>query len=193
MPPFLFSPSCKNRPLAKSYTITFVNMSTSELIEDIKRGITMVICVLCLAALVGLLFSCSPKVIPPASVESTKVIVRDRIVHDTIPFVVEREVVRNVTRDTSSHLENTYAESDAVVSGGVLSHSLQTKPQTIKVPVNVYVHDTVTVKEKAETIIKEVERDLTWWQKTKMNLFWVFALVGILFIAYKILKNRIVL
>ena len=32
-------------------------MSTSELIEDIKRGITMVICVLCLAALVGLLFS----------------------------------------------------------------------------------------------------------------------------------------
>ena len=107
--------------------------------------------------------------------------------------MVEREVTRNVTRDTSSHLENTYAESDAVVSGGVLSHSLQTKPQTIKVPVNVYVHDTVTVKEKAETIIKEVERDLTWWQKTKMNLFWVLSLLAVLFIAYKILKNRIVL
>ena len=44
-------------------------------------------------------------------------------------FVVGPVLVERVaTLDTASVLENKYAKSEAVVSGGVLHHSLQTKP-----------------------------------------------------------------
>lgn len=97
---------------------------------------------------------------------------RDRVVHDTTTFEIEKEVEKVVTRDTSSHLENKYAESDAVVSGGFLSHSLKSKPQVIKVPYEVHVTDTVTIYKESAVKTEYVEKELTWWQKTKINGFW---------------------
>ena len=47
-------------------------------------------------------------------------------------FTVEKEVEKIVTRDTVSHLENSWAKSDAVVSDGFLSHSLESIPQIVK-------------------------------------------------------------
>ena len=98
---------------------------------------------------------------------------------DSVRVEIREKVV---TRDTSSHLENEWAQSDAVVSGGFLAHSLETKPHTVYVPVTVEVHDTTVVEKEAQTVIQEVERQLTWWQKTwillgKAFVFLVIALV----------------
>lgn len=121
---------------------------------------------------------CSPKVIVQKEVVTEY---RDHIVHDTTQVKIPYEVEKVITKDTASHLENTYAKSDAVVSGGLLSHSLESKPQIIKVPFEVNVTD--TLYKESEVIEKEVkvEKELSWWQKFRLDSFW--WLVGFLVIA----------
>lgn len=131
--------------------------------EIVKANATLLAFVL-LAILGQLFVGCSPRITPPAEIrDSVRVEIRERPVHDTayvdVPLI--KEV--NVTRDTSSHLENEYAMSDASISDGTLRHSLETRPHKIAAPVTITVHDTLTVEKKAETIIKEVNV-LTKWQ-----------------------------
>ena len=131
--------------------------------EIVKANATLLAFVL-LAILGQLFVGCSPRITPPAEIrDSVRVEIRERVVHDTayvdVPLI--KEV--NVTRDTSSHLENEYAMSDASISNGTLRHSLETRPHKIAAPVTLIVHDTLTVEKKAETIIKEVNV-LTKWQ-----------------------------
>lgn len=136
----------------------------------IKTAIFLALCVC----------SCSPKVLPPVVQirDSIRVEIRDRVVHDTVSFEVPVIIERNMTRDTTSHLENAWAQSDASLVDGFLSHSLETKGQTVYIPVTTYVHDTLIVeKEAQETVItKEVERDFTWWEKARLRAFgWLLA------------------
>ena len=131
--------------------------------EIVKANATLLAFVL-LAILGQLFVGCSPRITPPAEIrDSVRVEIRERVVHDTayvdVPLI--KEV--NVTRDTSSHVENEYAMSDASISNGTLRHSLETRPHKIAAPVTITVHDTLTVEKKAETIIKEVNV-LTKWQ-----------------------------
>lgn len=127
--------------------------------------VILVLAVIIVACICGQLFvGCSPRITPPAEIrDSVRVEIHERVVHDTayvdVPLI--KEV--NVTRDTSSHLENEYAMSDASISNGTLRHSLETRPHKIAAPVTITVHDTLTVEKKAETIIKEVNV-LTKWQ-----------------------------
>lgn len=151
-------------------------------------NIIMLIGALILAAVMAHFFtSCSVQ--KPVTVieyrDSIRTEIRERIVHDSVKFEIPVEVEKIVTKDTASHLENRYAESDAVVSGGFLSHSLKSKPQIIYVPVDVAVADTTTYQSHSETETKpqivEVEKKLTWWQKFRMGAFWwllILAIVG---------------
>lgn len=101
-------------------------------------------------------------------------IIRERLVHDTVKVTVPEIIERNVTTDTTSHLENDWAKSDASVRDGFLWHSLETKPHTIEVPVLVPVHDTLIVQKEAEIRAEtvEVEKPLTFWQRLKIGAFW---------------------
>lgn len=120
-------------------------------------------------AVIVAVFACSPKVIVQKEVITEY---RDRIVHDTATVEIPVEVEKVVTRDTVSHLENTYAKSDAVVSEGFLHHSLESIPQIIKVPVEVHVTDTLYKEAEIRTETVEVEKPLTWWQKFRIGAFW---------------------
>ena len=131
--------------------------------EIVKANATLLAFVL-LAILGQLFVGCSPRITPPAEIrDSVRVEIRERTVHDTAYMDVPLIKEVNVTRDTSSHLENEYAMSDASISNGTLRHSLETRPHKIAAPVTITVHDTLTVEKKAETIIKEVNV-LTKWQ-----------------------------
>jgi len=134
-------------------------MERKELIKGVVGGLVFLL-VLCLA-------SCSPRVIT-----ETKTVIeyRDRIVTDTAVVEIPVEVEKIVTRDTTSHLENTYAKSDAMVSEGFLHHSLESIPQYIRVPVEVHVTD--TLYKEAEIRTETVEKPLSWWQKFRMYAFW---------------------
>lgn len=106
------------------------------------------------------------------------------------PMVVFTEIPRISqmveTKDSSSHLENEYAVSDAGIDRrGNLHHTLATKPQ--KRPGTVYVpevHRDSTVYVEVEKIVeKEIPVKLSWWQELRLKGFWI--LFGLLVFAYR--------
>ena len=89
---------------------------------------------------------------------------------DTV-FVQLPEVAERVTvLDTVSVLENQYAKSEAVVSGGYLSHSLELKPARVPVAVTAetVVRDSLVWRDRV--VEKEVERQLSSWERVKMGV-----------------------
>lgn len=106
--------------------------------------------------------------------DSVRVEVHERLVHDTVSVEIPVIIEKNVTEADSSHLENKFAKSDAVIRDGKLYHSLETIPQTLDVSVDIPVTDTTTthisstVDEKEETKIKYIEKEFSWWQQTEI-------------------------
>ena len=109
-----------------------------------------------------------------AEVDSTRVEVRTEVktIHDTawmeLPVIVERVA----TLDTASVLENKYARSEASVSGGILSHSLETKPvkQPVAVESREIVRDSIVFRDR---VIQEdiyIEKQLNGWQKFRLRM-----------------------
>ena len=123
---------------------------------------------------------------PVLESDNTKVEVKvvEKIVKDTAWFELPVIVEKVATLDTSSVLENKYAKSEAVVSGGVLHHSLSTKP--VKEPVSVEsketVRDSIVYRDRIQTKTVEVEKKLTWWQSLKMKTGGVTLLAIVLIV-----------
>ena len=132
-----------------------------------------------------LMSGCSPKIVEKVV---TQVEYRDRVVHDTATVEVPVEVEKIITRDTVSHLENNWAKSDAMVSDGFLHHSLESKPRIIQVPVEVHVTDTLWKEQEIKEVEKLVEKELTWWQRFRMEAFPWLLLAVVLLLLYVFLK-----
>ena len=134
---------------------------------------------------------------PVTGVDSTKVEVHTETViqHDTayveLPVIVEKVA----TLDTTSMLENTYAKSEAVVSAGVLRHSLQTKPVKLPVAVEkkIIYRDSIRTQEIVVPETVEVEKPLTFWQKVKLKIGGIAIVMTLLFglyVSFKIFLNH---
>lgn len=128
-----------------------------------------VICGIIAGCAMVFLSGCSPRIVEKVV---TQVEYRDRIVHDTATVEIPVEVEKIVTRDTVSHLENTYAKSDAVVSEGFLHHSLESIPQVVQIPVEVHVTDTLWKEHEIVEKEIEIEKPLSWWQSFEIGAFW---------------------
>lgn len=159
---------------------------------------TSVKCV-CVIALVACLSGCAARRIVEAPIahrsDSTAIHVRYSLEYR--PILVDFEIpdireTRSV-RDTTNYLENDYAESTATVSGGVLTHSLNTKPHTESVEVNVPHERTDTTIYIYQDVvkIKEVEKSLSWWQETQIRAFWAMFFVFCIIILWKLLRSKI--
>lgn len=110
--------------------------------------------------------------------DSTRVEIREKTVYvrDTVILKIPAQTAENTTRDTSSHLETDYAESDARIDpDGTLHHSLRNKPQKKPVPVDVpqTQKDSIVYRDRYISETVEVPRDLTAWQKWQMRSFWI--------------------
>ena len=122
--------------------------------------------------------------------DSTRVEVRvmEKIVRDTawveLPVIIEKRT----TLDTASILENKYAKSEAVVSGGVLVHSLATKPvrEPVTVQTKEIVRDSIVYRDRVQTQTVEVEKKLTAWQRFQMRLGFVTSLLLVIVVIYSI-------
>ena len=127
---------------------------------------------------------------PFPTTDSTKVEVRTETVieKDTVFVELPRVVERVAVQDTTSHLENEFALSSAVVSGGVLKHSLETKP--VKMPAvvdkQIVYRDSIVFRDRVQTVTVEVEKKLTGWQQAKLRVggfcFFAVILIGLYFI-----------
>ncbi len=117
-----------------------------------------------------------------------------KYIRDTVFLTVPAQSAENTTRDTSSHLETDYAESDArITPDGTLYHSLKNKEQEKPIPVDVPVtqKDSIVYRDKFiyETI--EVERDITGWQKWQMRSFWILLSIMTVYVLRKPLLSLI--
>ena len=138
--------------------------------------------------------ACSPRLYPTTTTQtkdSVRVEYRERLVRDTAYIEVPREAERIITRDTTSHLENTYATSDASIQAGLLHHSLETKPQKLAAPVEVPIRDTIYIQMSSdvqkETII-EIRNELTKNQRRQIAGFWILLATAIAAAAWKIAR-----
>jgi len=130
------------------------------------------------------------------STDSTKVEVKTETVtvHDTayveLPVIIEKVA----TLDTTSTLENKFARSEASVSAGILSHTLETKPVQLPVQVETKIvyKDSLVYRDRVQTQTVEVEKKLTAWQQAKMKLGSVALLLiglAIIYLIYLIVKR----
>lgn len=116
-------------------------------------------------------------------------IVRTEYIPDTVLVEVPVESERQTVRDTTSHLETSFATSDARINAdGSLSHSLANKPQKRPVPTEkeVIYRDSIVYRDRVNTEIVEVERELTWWQQTQIRGFWVTIIIILVLLRKKI-------
>ena len=124
------------------------------------------------------------------STDSTKVEVRTVVEKVTDTVYVELPVIveKVATLDTASVLENKYAKSAASVSGGVLTHSLETKPvrEPVAVEKQIVYRDSLVYRDRVQTVTVEVEKKLTWWQSFKMKLGVVALVLIAIVVIYSI-------
>ncbi len=111
-------------------------------------------------------------IVPIESSTDTKIIHTETI--DTVFITPPAQSAERTTPEKESHLETDYAESDARINeDGTLTHTLKNKTQPKPVPVK-NSNDTIYVDKFIEKSVPvqvpvEVERELTWWQKTRLN------------------------
>lgn len=122
--------------------------------------------------------------------DSIRVEVREvtRYIRDTAFIPIPAQTAENTTRDTSSHLETDYAESDARINpDGTLYHSLRNKEQEKPVPVNVPTtqKDSIVYKDRYLYETVKVPRDLTAWQKWQMRSFWILLSAVVVYVLKK--------
>lgn len=117
-------------------------------------------------------------------VDSTIVSVRDSVVMVPVPMESSSAVL---PADFRSHVETSIAESDAWVKDGHLHHNINNKHHE-KLPAVVPIVTTAQViRDESShdglvnmTVVKEVEKKLTWWQRFRIGaFFWLLALAVI--------------
>ena len=142
---------------------------------------------------IALILTACGTVRPTLSQDSTRVEVKTVVetVHDTayvqLPVIVERVA----TLDTASVLENKYAKSAAMVSDGVLTHSLETKPvkEPVSVEKQIVYRDSLVYRDRVVTETVEVEKKLSAWQSFKMKAGGFSIVLLLIVILYTIITN----
>lgn len=141
--------------------------------------------------ILGILTACrTPQKLTTTQQDSTHTEIREKVVFipDTVLVEIPSQITERTTRDTTSHLENDYATSDARVnSDGSLYHNLKTKPQKKPVPVETPVirKDSIVYRDRAVKELVPIERELSKWQKTQMRGFWVVLVVLVVYVFRK--------
>ena len=109
--------------------------------------------------------------------DSVRVEYVERVIteYDTISITLPVEVKEVETLDTISELETTSALSVAIVSGGVLRHTLRTKsPIMATAPVTTITRDSVIYRDKVVTDTQTIKvNELTKWQRAQIIGFWI--------------------
>lgn len=121
--------------------------------------------------------------------DSARIEVRTNTIYvpDTVFVEIPAQTAERTTADSTSHLENDYATSDAIINpDGTLFHNLNTKPQIKPVSTEKKIERRDSIVYQAKYIDRkvtvEVERELSWWEKTQIYGFWaVFVVIVIIY------------
>lgn len=124
-----------------------------------------------------------------AGKNDSTVVIKEVVYKDSLIYVpVPAEVESNVA-DDSSHLETSVAVSDAWWQAGKLHHRLRNK--TTSLPYRFAIPETkvTTLKQNLNTVVMEVEKDLSWMQKCMMTLGKIFCGVILAAVGWFLLRK----
>lgn len=152
-----------------------------EIINDIAKGCAPILAGFLLAALLCLVLSlCSCKPVKEVQVERVEV---------PVP-IVQEHTIESVKID---HVRDTLKQRDSVyyyVNGDTVRiekwHYLQGTTNVVRVD-TLHVYDSVPYPVEVEKVTvktEEVERQLTWWQKTKMGMGTAFMALLVLALGF---------
>lgn len=140
--------------------------------------------------IIALFSSCSPKIIREKEKETVverhdSLVYKDSLIYVPIPAESQTNVV--LPKDTSK-VETSFAESKAWVDAtGLLHHTIQNKRRDwgvqIKYPERTIVSKATTTSHDKIIVEKKVEKELNWWQKFRLWMF--FPLLAIVIYSYK--------
>lgn len=148
----------------------------------------VIVYVIAIAFLLANMIACGAAKPTVVVKDSVRVEIHERIVHDTAYFALQPSEQAVMTKDTASHLENEYAQTDAAIRGGLLFHSLVTTPKTINVPVITIVHDTLMIEAKENTVYVDVPRQPTKWENFLEICGYILLVIVFLFSCYVVLR-----
>lgn len=130
---------------------------------------------------------CCKKAYPPKEIEKqiTKTEYVEKIRLDTLLVELPQESKEIVSKDTVSHLKISGAISDAMVSNGLLYHSLKTDP-SYKPKVEVQIKEIEIVRDSL--IYREIPVDMprTKYERICINGFWGLSIILIILAFVKI-------
>ena len=111
-------------------------------------------------------------------------------VKDTLLVEIPAQTAERTTADTTSHLENDYADSYARINpDGTLYHSLKTKAQDLEVEYDKPVQrtDSTVNKTGTTTVVRtvEVERELTWTEQGQIYGFRILAALAAAWLTWR--------
>lgn len=143
-----------------------------------RMSVAITVALFLFIAIVLFLFSsCRPgqKLVMVEARDSVRVEerVREVKVTDTLFIEVPRQAAERTTADSTSHLENDYALSDArILADGTLYHSLETKPRTdtLAREVGVQVRDSIVYREKVVPQPVPIEKPIGWFTQLRLCL-----------------------
>lgn len=122
--------------------------------------------------------------------------VREIKVTDTLFVEVPAQSAERTTADSTSHLENDYAVSDARINpDGSLYHSLETKPRTdtLTQELSVQAKDSIVYREKVIPKIVSVEKELNWFTQMRLwlgNIMLVLIAGAVIWLAARLFLKR---
>ena len=122
--------------------------------------------------------------------------VREIKVTDTLFVAVPMQKESTTVRDSTSHLENDYAVSDArIMIDGSLYHSLETKPRTdtLTQELSVQAKDSIIYREKVVPKIYQVEKALNWFVRMRIwlgNVMLVLISGTVIWLAARLFLKR---
>lgn len=139
--------------------------------------------VLCCALIGAMFFGCCPcRHLTTGTRDSVRIetVVRTERIVDTAFIEVPVEVIRQTVRDTTSHLETSFAVSDARIdTDGRLFHSLENKAQKrpVSIEKEIVYRDSIVYRDRETEISIEVPRPLAWWQQAQIRGFWMLFVI----------------
>lgn len=169
---------------------------TDMFVDFLQHAVGAIVGLFIIILIFAAFCGCAPQV-KTVYVPQVRVVNVETFIHDTIfKAPLEQSHQERVTNDTTSTLSNQYATSTATVSDGVLTHTLDTKPDAeVEVPVQ-YVDriitkiDSISYPVEVENII-EVERKLTFFEQLLMRVGGLALIALLLWGVWKILKSRL--
>lgn len=145
-----------------------------------------------LICLISLLTGCSiPKYVPVESASRDTITITNTITYkDTIIITGRADTVSIMTRDTASFLRLGDSESEAIVSNGVLNHTLRKAPSKVplKVPTITLNKEEISFRTQQipyEVIVeKKVTPGWVWWS-LGVNIILLILIVVRIYIKFK--------